>query len=799
MDDGWDDDDEIDLSQDADGSGDVCGDDGNLNFDQGPTSSKETYEADGWGDDDDDLNFENDDALNPVSSNPPPPPPLPPPQPSQPEPSVHADGWSDGEGEDDLLNFDDGFDDESKTTPPADTTLAANSPTGPEDGWGDEEDDDLNFDDEDENLNMNTTKYEPPNNNKVNQSVQSGWGSDDDFFGDDDDLVQTTRNDSHMMNPKREQLLRELKDYVNSLDRMLSSINAVLEYEYNTPQKAMELADYYRTRENLAEYTRSKEISRMDYRVVLPNGDVVMDKQQIAANFLPNESLVARCSNQSLLADVLQVITGKDLLVRPQFMAICVAHACKFTIHLGDGLVDCACQLRLSMPKADGQPLNIANIHVSIVFAPDQPMIQYRVNAIDVLLEDYGTLSSTADFLMECQTDELVEEDLQHAPADIYRDQFLANSQKFFAQSTIGMKSAWQEMESVVNIQQKFKFFKQFIPNTDAMLAAEQEAMELARAREQQQQQHGLFPPPAQHARSLPPPADQTNRPQSILGGLVRSGWGKLANSVHIPDDDPAIYGQEAPPFSLYHRDEPPRGPQQQHQVNLSQGFRRPPPSPAPPQKKEQQVNLSSGFPRSPPHQAMPRKQKNQPVDLSKGFPRPPSSPGPPKKKEPQQVELSKSFPRPPPSPMQPKKEGPPPSLMEPRKEEQEVDLSKGFPRSSPSPMQQQRPPTAPPTSRSDVSESLDNMQDGWQDDSLDDDVLDLLDEQSPEKKIETSETVESSQIPAQQSAMEEVSSLQATFPEPVDKDFVYNPEDDIIPTLKRWVNPRPHRPYVVC
>jgi hypothetical protein len=136
---------------------------------------------------------------------------------------------------------------------------------------------------------------------------------------------------------------------------------------------------------------------------------------------------------------------------------------------------------------------------------------------------------------------------------------------------------------------------------------------------------------------------------------------------------------------------------------------------------------------------------------------------------------------------------------MEPRKEEQEVDLSKGFPRSSPRPMQQQRPPTAPPTSRSDVSESLDNMQDGWQDDSVDDDVLDLLDEQSPEKKIETSETVESSQIPAQQSAMEEVSSLQATFPEPVDKDFVYNPEDDIIPTLKRWVNPRPHRPYVVC
>lgn len=770
MNDGWDDD--IDLSQDVDGSGDGWGDDDDLNLDLELTSNKESNEADGWGDDD--LNFD-DDSLDPASTNPIHPPP-PPPKQSDPVPSsqsVEADGWSDEDADDDLLNFDDGFNSETKHIPAA-ATLPSNTTTVPNDGWGDGVDDALNSDDEEQDL---QTSFKEPqeNDNRVYQTVQSGWESDDDFFGDDDDLIQPTSSTATIaVNPKREQLFRDLNDYVSSLDRMLSSINAVLDYEYNTPQKATELANYYKSRENLAEYTRSKEISRMDYRVVLPNGDVVMDKQQIASRYMPNESLLARCSNQSLLADLLQVISGKDLLVRPQFMAICVAHACKFTIHLADGVVDCACQLHLSMPKADGQRLNIANIHVSIVFAPDQPMVQYRVSAIDVLLKDYGSLVSTADFLMECQGDELAGEVLD-APADVYRDQFLSNSQKFFAQSTIGMKSALQEMESVVNFQQKLNLVRKLIPDTDALLAAEQEAAAMARGHENRPEPRG-----PSRAHQVGPPAEPGNRPTSILGGLVRSGWSKLANSVNLPDDDPEIYGHHAPPSSLNRRDEAP--------------------SHAQPAKVVQSVDLSRGFPRPPPSPAVPSKQNTKPADLAEAYPRGPPRPATPGK-ESQRGDTGNVFTRPLPSSAQRKTEDrndgsfprPPPRKIEQSKAIQDVDLSKGFPRPPPSPMPQQHPPIAPPTSRREGSEVSENVEDGWNDDSLDDGRTQLFDEQPLETKVETSEaTAESSQPFAPQKETEE------PFPTQADEDFVYNPEDDIVPTLKRWVNPRPHRPYVV-
>eukprot|EP00980_Cylindrotheca_fusiformis_P005014 scaffold1062_cov130-Cylindrotheca_fusiformis.AAC.20 len=802
MNDGWDDD--LDLSQGVDEPGDGWGDEGDLSLDLDQSSSRPSLGADGW--DDDDLNLDDVDALEPVLNTPappPPPPPLKPSKPAQPATLVEADGWSDDEVDDDLLDTDSGQNNRG-----AELTAAVD-PKTPDDGWNDELDDVLGFDGEDEDLNLNSkTKPLSAPNQKGSQGV--GWESDDDFFGDDDEILQTTQSDRIVVNPKREKLLKDLIDYVSSLDRMLSSVNAVLEYEYNTPQKARELAGYYQSREKLAEYTRSKEISRMDYRVVLPDGDVVMDKQDIAQNYMPNESLVSRCSNQSILADLLQVITDKDLLVRPQFMAICVAHTCKFTIHLGDGVVDCACQLHLSVPKADGQRLNIAHVHVSVVFAPYRPMIQYRVNAIDVLLEEYSALESTADFLMECQMDELIDESLQHAPADVYRDQFLVNSQKFFAQSTMGMKSALQEMESVVNFQQKLKMVKRFIPDTDALLAAEQEAVELARAQEyqrrQQQQQRGAL----HYQMQQPPPTDTENRPKSILGGLVRSGWTKLAKSVNIPDDDPDIYGHAAPPPSFYNRDESAKGRVQNQQLNRSGGPNRPFSTPAPPLKTEQLADLSSGFPRPPPSPAVLQREKSQKVDLSKGFPRGPPSPSPSKKKETLPYGLSKGFPRPPPSPMQPQKQKEHRELsgaaetsqnqMVAKTEKQEVaQLSKGVPRPPPNPPQRPFAAPATPISTGSTSKADGNPDDGWDDDGLDDGGLDLLDEEAPETNAVPSKPMESNKTTPQRDTKEDMS-LPALVDDDSDYDeeFEYNPEDDIIPTRKRWVNPRPHRPYVV-
>ena len=209
-----------------------------------------------------------------------------------------------------------------------------------EGGWADDDDDDddlnINLDEQRQrNHNENTEnafaiadkhEHQPSNHNSA-----GGWEEDDELFGDDeedqDDIEQSTGTSSHVFNatPHFPNRLQELQEYVESLNRILTSINAVLEYEYNTPEKAHELLHYYSARPGLAAYTRTKELPRMNYQVVLPNGRVETSKEQIAQHHLPDTSLMARCANQSLLADLIHVLTGPDLVVRPQFLAICVA------------------------------------------------------------------------------------------------------------------------------------------------------------------------------------------------------------------------------------------------------------------------------------------------------------------------------------------------------------------------------------------------------------------------------------------------------------------------------------------
>ncbi|KAL3945742.1 MAG: hypothetical protein SGBAC_000129 [Bacillariaceae sp.] len=714
--------------------------------------------------------------------------------------SVVEEGWSESNNsENDLLNFDDGFGNVPVPTTNADSGNKKAPSSSPRDGWGG--DDDI------------VAKPIAPN-----MSVESGWGDDDDFFADDTSEMPNFPSQAPVPNPRREQLLRDLRGYVGSLNFMLSSVNAVLEYEYNTPQKAIELTEYYQTRANLAEYTRTKELSRMDYRVILPNGDVILDKQEIAANFMPDQSLAARSANQSLLADLLQVITDKDLLVRPQFMAICIAHDCKFTIHTRDETVEAAAQLHISLPQADGQRTDIANIVVTIAFIPHQPMVHFQVNAIDALLPEHEVdkvLSSSADFLMECQMDDFELDDPHATPADVYRDKFMENSQKLFAQSTMGMKSALQEMESVINIKQKLNLVKRFIPDTGALLAAEQEAMEFAANRQVQQKnmphpgryQPGPPPPHVGYQQPRPPPPRQPqaagNRPQSILGGLMRSGLNKLANSVTLPDDDPAIYGQAAPAVPPVHRQDGPPVVHQAYQIHtgLSIGFPRPPQGVPPGQRKLQshlatstqnplastsgrqqvghqskQVDLSRGFPR-PIQQAKPELKKAPPperrpisdVDLSKGPRKPPPLPPPqhPREGETKEVDLSKGFSRPSPQPPVPKAFG-----------SGEVDLSKGFPRPlAPPPL-----PIRPPQSQ--LNDDFGIIKDGWDDGSLDDDRSNTSREHG--RPAPPSQSNEAPPLTPR-----EYFAFDAT-------NYEYDPETDIIPTIKRWKNLRPHRPYVV-
>jgi len=433
------------------------------------------------------------------------------------------------------------------------------------DGWGDDEDLDVS----------------------VTSLGDDAWGEDDDLFGDDggdheDDPPENTTTTTaqsrsiptpqshHVPTPndcniESHNVMAELSNYIKSLDRMLSSINAVLEFEYNTCQKAEELVEYYEKRPQLAEYTRTKELPRMNYEVVLPDGCVETNKERIIGeNLLPDDAIISRAANQSLLADLLMVITGHDLIVRPQYMTVCIATWCKFVIHRGDygaDMIDCRARLSLFLPTAEGDRLSIAEVTVSVVFSPSQPMVVFKVVKIEVLLKDFSKLTGVADLISAMEGNN-EDQEVMHAPPDIYRDAFLEKSQRFFTLSSEGMKSAFQQMDSVINIKGKMQRISSFIPDTDQVLAAEQEAIAFAEARkeeleqQQQQQRESAFPrPPPPQAPN--PHNDQsqqntrntndTNRPKSILGGLVRSGWKTLANSVVIPDDDPAIYGEFAP------------------------------------------------------------------------------------------------------------------------------------------------------------------------------------------------------------------------------------------------------------
>jgi hypothetical protein len=619
LEDGWDDDvDHLEISNDIDvGIDDGLGDAGNSNNNNPATSSinvngnigadggNDEDGADGWGDDDDIFSEEEDDdddddknldniantgggSSNGVvdgGSG------AQPQQPQQPSSHVHVAPPPPPSSSPFTDNDDIAF---SSDAPPApvnapprhpentaatvsvdDSHVAPKPPVAKtaasnEDGGWDDDVDDLNFDDD--------------------------WGDDDagadrEENCDDGDIhngyvKQQTRASAAAA--KSLQLRQELEQYVSSLHHMLSSINAVLEYEHNTQAKAEELIDYYSNRPALAEYTRSKELPRMEYQVVLPYGQgVETDKKQILAmNLLTDESLVARASNQSLLADLLQVLTGRDMLVRPQYLSVCVAQHCKFTIHLEeyDNVVDCQSKLYLSLPTETGR-LDVAEVLVSVVFAPDQGTIQYRVQKIDVLLDDIGRLADVAQFITEMDVGH-VHDDIQSyenhhqnlnqdASADLFRDAFLENSQKVFTQSTEGLSQALQQMDSVINIKSKLRTISNFIPDTDVIAAAEQEAMALAEARQremEQQRQHHHYhqaagaplqavlhhqphnfprphpppppPPPAHKYQQAPTQqhggemvADQ-NRPKSLLGGFFK----KLANSVALPDEDPSMY-----------------------------------------------------------------------------------------------------------------------------------------------------------------------------------------------------------------------------------------------------------------
>ena len=388
-------------------------------------------------------------------------------------------------------------------------------------------------------------------------STRDGWDDDDDLDLDSVDepvaAIKPTRTHQFSnLTPQQNKTYQKLQDYVRNLPQLVTSLNAVLEQEFNTPTQAMHLVDYYQARPLLMAYTIDTEVPRMDYQVTTTDGTTLNNKQDITTYLQsqPNNSILIRAANQSLLADVLTVLTG-DVIV-PQFLATTLCTSCRFVL---DPLsVHVNCKMSLSLPDKNGTRMNVAEILVTISFDPGEVSIIYQIKQINPVLTDMNALKGTAMFLSEMDSHFFEQQQQQQtSSADAVRDNFLKQlsiTQQMAQQTSTGLSSALRQIDRVANVSIKVSALSKFMPTlpTSADIVAMQDS-------------------PMNALRPKPPTARaETNRPRPILGGFLMSGLSRLANTI-VPgesahhDEIPSLYQKEQPPKihehpSLYRRED---------------------------------------------------------------------------------------------------------------------------------------------------------------------------------------------------------------------------------------------------
>ncbi|KAL7580921.1 hypothetical protein ACA910_005740 [Epithemia clementina (nom. ined.)] len=267
-------------------------------------------------------------------------------------------------------------------------------------------------------------------------SSTAASGENDDEGGDSHHRQQHSQaEDERVLN-----LLEELKRYMEWLPLTPMSLNARLDAEHNSQdEKAQGLLQYYQERPQLLDYTLEKELPRMKYYWIdSKSGEFIQDdKARIAVLLLeaslsdnPVHQILARCANQSLLADLLQFLTStastdsaneteadsNASLIRQQFhMAV---HTCQvdITIMPSNGTVLVKAVLDLNLPHPVHNFVPIAQVHVSAQFSPMQspPLFHYHVESVQVcfdLRDQPQVLLEIARFIVDLPSFEIEEEE----------------------------------------------------------------------------------------------------------------------------------------------------------------------------------------------------------------------------------------------------------------------------------------------------------------------------------------------------------------------------------------------------
>lgn len=180
----------------------------------------------------------------------------------------------------------------------------------------------------------------------------------------------------------------QLMQYVHSLSNghAVATTNGVLSRECNSAEAAQVLSDYHKSRPKLRDFTLQTEVPRMDFMVIVSDGNFLTSAEHIQSHFGEKkdinddeaEELLLRSSNQSILADSMNAISGEGRIVNPNLQAVAVARKCQFTIDLRTNTwrkkktLQVLCELDVSVPTKEHELLKIATVKLQVLYSPAQ-------------------------------------------------------------------------------------------------------------------------------------------------------------------------------------------------------------------------------------------------------------------------------------------------------------------------------------------------------------------------------------------------------------------------------------------
>ena len=442
-----------------------------------------------------------------------------------------VDGWGDDEELDVSLDVD---------SNPEDEKAAGDDD---ENAW---DDDDLNFNDEDAGFNDELDSSQPTVNVGESTLLLPSGSSD---HGINDTTVEKT-----------------LKAYIYDLGNgtLLNKTNQILGSSLNCREEALELCRYYHDRPQLRDYTLNTEVPRMDYQVMISDEVVLTETVEIQKHFsdYPIDDLVddmlLRSSNQSLLADIFQIITGPDLIIRNQFLATAVATTCRFVIDMRRSNqpqrhLQADCQMIISVPSGESyqSKLNLSSLRLLIHFCPEpaSPSIKYEIVSIRPLL---NPLVQSDETQIRLAAETLEEHTFNDPSLSMKTSPSNANTRDNFIQSIMstqsGFKSALKDIDNVINVSSKLNILKSVtaalprLPTADDIMDAsgvEDKVLPKKSNHDTNFRTHGKVQGQA-HTETTESIISDVNaplsRPKPIVGGLFLSGIERLAKAAALTD-----------------------------------------------------------------------------------------------------------------------------------------------------------------------------------------------------------------------------------------------------------------------